>query len=293
MHGFPRTDVGGVSVSRMVIGTNWFLGFSHCTPAKDAFLKVRFDSSKKVADILEVFFRAGVNAIIGSFERDYFAVPGKLSDAVRDAEDRTGVPGVIISTPSFTITPETPVRGFDMDEVRRLLDEETRIGTKIVMPHTCTTDAMVDRCTREVRQMAPVCREIRERGMVPGLSTHLPECVIYADESGLDVESYIVIYNAAGFLMPLEVDWTARIISEAKKPVLTIKPLAAGQLRPLQGLTFVWNTIRDRDMVSVGTLSPGEAEELIEISLRILGKSETIPKLQATRSKAAVLAASS
>ena len=32
---FPRTMVGGVSLSRMIIGTNWMLGWSHRTPAAD------------------------------------------------------------------------------------------------------------------------------------------------------------------------------------------------------------------------------------------------------------------
>jgi len=42
MSDFPRTDVGGLSLSRMIIGTNWFLGWSHCTAAKDTFIKEHF-----------------------------------------------------------------------------------------------------------------------------------------------------------------------------------------------------------------------------------------------------------
>ena len=112
---------------------------------------------------------------------------------------------------------------------------------------------------------------IRERGMIPGLSTHMPETIVYADETGLDVETYISIYNSMGFLMQVEVDWVAHIIRNAHKPVLTIKPMAAGQLRPFQALTFVWNTIRPQDMVAVGTMSPKEAAEVIEISYRVKG----------------------
>jgi len=35
MSGFPRTSIEHVGVSRMVIGTNWFLGYSHTSAAKD------------------------------------------------------------------------------------------------------------------------------------------------------------------------------------------------------------------------------------------------------------------
>ena len=52
---------------------------------------------------------------------------------------------------------------------------------------------------------------IGDRGMVPGLSTHMPETIVFADGTGLDVETYIQIYNAAGFLMHLEVGWVHRI----------------------------------------------------------------------------------
>ena len=66
--------------------------------------------------------------------------------------------------------------------------------------------------------MAPVCADDpRERGMIPGLSTHMPESIIYADESGLDVDTYISIYNAMGFLMQVEVDWIAQVIRNGEE----------------------------------------------------------------------------
>ena len=51
---------------------------------------------------------------------------------------------------------------------------------------------------------------------------------------------------------------------------MTIKPMAAGRVSPFVGLNFVWNTIRDCDMVTVGCFHPEEAEEDIEISMAAL-----------------------
>jgi hypothetical protein len=126
---------------------------------------------------------------------------------------------------------------------------------------------------------------IRERGMIPGLSTHMPETVGIVDKHGYDVETYIQIYNAAGFLMQVEVDWAMRTIKNAKKPVMTIKPLAAGRILPPVGLAFVWNTIREQDMVTVGTTTPDEAREVIDLSLDFLSKRLPDNLLQTTRSK--------
>lgn len=283
MSEFPRTSVGGLSVSRLIIGTNWFLGYSHSTPAKSRSVERLVTNRDSIASIIAAFLEQGVDTIMCPHTTTC------LPDAIAEAEQRVGRPLVVISTPSFTCTRQTPVDGFDLDEVARILDGEAAKGVRICMPHTSTTDLMVDKCTRQVRQMAPVCRLIRERGMIPGLSTHIPETVIYADETDLDVETYIQIYNAMGFLMQVEVDWVAGVIQQARKPVMTIKPFAAGQLRPFQALTFVWNTLRPCDMVTVGTMAPEEATEVVEMSRRIFDGQAAMGELQRTRSKASLL----
>jgi hypothetical protein len=283
MDTFPRTFVGNVSASRMIIGTNWFLGYTHCTAAKSTSVERIVTNVNAIADIIEVFFKAGVDTIMCPHTKTC------MFDAIREAEQRTGVQAVIISTPSFTTTKRTPFDGFDLGEAERILDGEAAKGVRICMPHTSTTDVMVDKCTREVRQMDTLCRMIRERGMVPGLSTHIPETIVFADETGLDVESYIQPFNLMGYLMQLEVDWVGRIIQNAKKPVMTIKSMAAGQIRPYQALTFTWNAIRDIDMLTVGTMAPEEARELVDLSLEILARQPSTGKLQQTRSKATVL----
>ena len=282
MDKFPRTMVGGRSLSRLIAGSNWLLGYSHTTAAKDAFIKEHIRSPKRIADILDVFFRAGVDTVMGQIGDETWR------DGILEAEQRTGVPAVRISTPGFPLTAQTPFTGFTGAEVERILDREAKCGAIFCMPHQCVTDALVDRCSRTIRQMDGLCRKIRERGMIPGLSTHMPETPVYADETNLDVETYIQIYNSMGFLMQVEVDWVQQCIQNAKKPVMTIKPLAAGQLRPLQGLTFAWNTIRPQDMVTIGTMTPREAEEVIELSLATLERREAVVKLQETRSKATV-----
>ncbi|SVB92476.1 uncharacterized protein METZ01_LOCUS245330, partial [marine metagenome] len=39
MTDFPRTMVGGVSMPRLLVGTNWFLGYSHTSRAQDKFIR--------------------------------------------------------------------------------------------------------------------------------------------------------------------------------------------------------------------------------------------------------------
>ena len=273
MSDFPRTMVGGVSLSRLMVGTNWFLGYSHTSAAKSAFIK-SYQTRENIADILTVFFENGIDTIMG--------MPVTiLRDAIQDAQQRTGREAKLILTPHFNYLPGGP----EESEPERAFDLCKELGATFCMPHSCVTDALLDKMNGEIRDLDKYTKLIREREMVPGLSTHMPETVGVADKTGVDVETYIQIYNATGFLMHVEVDWVMRVIRNAQKPVMTIKPLAAGQLLPPVGLAFVWNTIRDQDLVTIGTTTPDEAREVIQLSRDYLDRRIPDNELQTTRSK--------
>jgi len=274
MSTFPRTSIEGLSLSRMIIGTNWFFGFSHTSRAKDTYIKSTM-TTDKIAEVIEVFLEAGVDTMMGQIQQ-----PG-MKEAVAEAEQRSGKKITFISTPTLNIG-ERPE---DFDEARRAIELDASLGAAFCMPHTSSTDRLLDTRLGTIRNMDRYCRMIRDCGMIPGLSTHKPESIIFADKNDLDVATYISIYNAAGFLMTMEVDWVHRVIWNARRPVMTIKPLASGRLLPLVGLAFSWATLREQDMVTVGTMTPDEAREVIEISLSILEKRRDRVELQATRSK--------
>lgn len=276
---FPRARIRGLELSRLIIGTNWFLGFSHCSAAKDALIKDAMDS-KRIAAVLSKFLDLGVDAIYGMRPEKV------LVEAVKEAEQKSGRRMVKIAIPTF------PADGTQsaLDETARVLDEHAALGVDLCMPHQATTDAFVNRRTRSLAGIEPILAMTRERGMLPGLSTHMPETIVYADATKLDVETYIQIYNPIGFLMQVEVEWVNKIIWDAKRPVIAIKPLAAGRLTPLVGLSFAWSTLRDIDMVCAGVSSPGEAEELVETSLALLERRAAGGRLQTTRSKASLSA---
>ena len=270
---FPRTVVGGVSVSRMLIGTNWFLGYSHTSAARDKFIQ-EYQTRKNIADILTVFYERGVDTMMG--------MPTQiLQDAMQDAEQRTGRKGILILTPHFD-----PLPGAKKEEgPEAAFDACKRLGATFCLPHMVVTDRLIDGLSRTIRNIDIYTRMIRERGMIPGLSTHRSEAIPFTDNNGYDIETYIQIYNAIGFLMPIEVDWVMRLIRNAKKPVMTIKPMAAGRLLPPVGLAYSWATIRDCDMVTVGTTTPDEARECVDISLDFLSRRLPDNVLQTTRSK--------
>jgi len=264
--------VGGISVPRLIVGTNWFRGFSHFSKAKDNHIK-ELQTSERIADIIEVFMRAGVDAVMSSPDEMMFK-------CIQAVQERTGRKIIWIVTPSFQVNPDG-----SSPDAEKNIDLCKELGATFCMPHQCVTDALVDRLVRKIRHIDYFTRLIRERGMIPGLSTHMPESIIYADGQNADIETYIQIYNAAGFLMPVEIDWIMKIIHQAKRPVMTIKPLAAGRLMPIVGLSYVWRTLREQDMVAIGTTTAEEAREVIDLSLQLIGGQLPGAELQQTRSK--------
>ena len=275
MSDFPRTMVGGVSMPRLICGSNWMLGYSHTSQAKDRLIKEMFDTPAKLVPVIEVFARAGCNA--------FMSMPNPfVAQALREVEQRTGRPMLWIATPGY--------RENGPASWPAVVEETKALGAAFCFPHQCVTDPLIDRVNNRLDpRLLGLLRVVRDYGLIPGLSSHMPEAVTCSDACAADVESYTQLYNAAGFLCQVETDWVQKIIHGARKPVMTIKPLAAGRLLPPTGLSFVWNTIRDIDMVTIGVMSTYEANEVIEISLSSLEGRQSRVELQKTRSKKSLL----
>ena len=52
----------------MIIGTNWIVGCSHTTEAKDQYINEHVKNRKAIADIIEVFVKAGVDTFMGQIQ---------------------------------------------------------------------------------------------------------------------------------------------------------------------------------------------------------------------------------
>ena len=254
---FPRTTVAGVSLSRMIIGTNWILGWSHRTPAADRQIKGRFPAGQDAVPLLKTFLEEGIDTIMGPLQQEKVR-----QDAVQETMQRTGKKLILIDTPILNVDDSEEARREARATIRRSRD----CGAVFCLIHHSSAEQLVNKNLHQITRLNDYTDMIRQEGMIPGLSAHMPELITYSDENGYDVETYIQIYNCMGFMMQVEIETVASIIHSAKKPVMTIKPMAAGRVTPYVGLNFVWNTLRPCDMVTVGCTHPDEAAEDIEIS---------------------------
>ena len=273
METFPRTTVGGLSLPRMLIGTNWLLGWSHTGAAADAAIRDKFAKPADFYPVFEVFLSAGIDAIMAPLSTTPLA-----EAAVEYAEQKAGRKIIRIDTPAFNVDDSAEGRR----EAEAAIRHSREIGSDFCLIHHTSVEQMVNKNLRAIPRLPDYLAMIRDEGLLPGLSAHMPEVVQYADWNEYDVETYIQIFNCMGFLMQVEIESVARIIHAAKHPVMTIKPMAAGRCTPYVGLTFSWNAIRDCDMITVGTNGPREAAEDIEISVAAL--EHRFPDLEARSS---------
>jgi len=254
---FPRTDVAGVSLSRMLIGTNWMLGWSHKTPAMDAKIRETFAKPEDFFPMLEAYLSYGIDTIMGPFSTHPL-----IKAACDYAEDKTGKGFIIVDTPIMNVSDSAEAR----KEAEAVIKESARVGSKFCLIHHSSAEKLVDKDAGQIKRIDDYTKMIRDAGLIPGLSAHMPELIVYSDEHNYDVETYIQIFNCMGFLMQIEIETIASIIHNAKKPVMTIKPMAAGRVTPYVGLTFNWHALRKQDMITVGAFSDREVHEDVEIS---------------------------
>ena len=140
-------------------------------------------------------------------------------------------------------------------------------GATFCLIHHASAEQLVNKNKRTMDRLPDYLDMIRQHGMIPGLSAHMPELIQYSDANEYDVQTYVQIYNCMGFLMQIEVEGVNSVIWNAKKPVMSIKSMAAGRCTPFVGLSFSYATLRPCDMVTLGAFTPDEVHEDVEIAM--------------------------
>ena len=260
---FPRTEVDGVSLPRMLIGTNWLVGYSHTGHAADMDIRNTNKTPEDVFPTLKTFTNYGIDAILGVTSIDKILV-----DSIKYFQDKTGIELIQIDTPWMNMDDTKEARA----ETEQIIKNSAKSGAKFCFPHHSSVEQLVNKNKRTIDRLPDYLSMIRDNGMIPGLSAHMPELIMYSDLNEYDVQTYVQLFNCMGFLMQIEIESIIQIIHHAKKPVMTIKPMAAGRVSPYVGLTFNWNVLRPCDMITVGVKTFWEAYEDIEISFAAFEK---------------------
>jgi hypothetical protein len=133
---FPRTEVAGVSLSRMIIGTNWMLGWSHRSPAQDHQIKRKFSDGEKAFPLFKTFLDHGVDTVMGPLQQEKV-----LQDAVRIAQEKTGKQLILIDTPVINVEDSAEGRRQARETIRR----SKEFGATFCLVHHSSAEALVNK----------------------------------------------------------------------------------------------------------------------------------------------------
>ena len=132
---FPRTQVGGLSLPRMLIGSNWLLGFSHKTHPMNHMILERNGNAKAMCEIICAFAKYGIDALMAPITSSQ-----PLMDALNDAEQKLGKRIIRIDTPTINVDDNAAARA----EAGQKIRDCAKAGADFCLIHHTSAEALVN-----------------------------------------------------------------------------------------------------------------------------------------------------
>jgi hypothetical protein len=248
-------SLGNLNVSRFILGSNPFSGFSHHSPEMDQVMR-RFFSTARIKQLLFQAEELGVNTLIARtdihvmrFLLEYWDEGGRLQWFAQTCPE--------------------------IGDHQTCISRAITGGAKACHIHGGVMDYLY--AQGRLDEIPPVIRRIRDNGLLAGIAAHNPKVIEWAD-SNLDVDYYMCSYynsarrdERAEHVSGME-EWfveedrqaMTHLIKTLSRPVIHYKVLAAGRNDPKEAFDIVAQTMRPKDMVCVGIFHRDQNEMLQE-----------------------------
>lgn len=252
--------LGGLSVSRMIIGGNPFSGFAHQTPERDIEMQ-RWYTMARIKEALRQAEKLGINAHIGRADNhimrmlmEYWDEGGKIRWIAQTC------PGV----GPIEVGIRTAIQG--------------RASACYI--HGGVMDNLF--ANGKLDEVPSAIRRIKDAGMPAGIACHNPAVLGWA-ERNIDVDFYMCSYynpsdrsknpaSASGHgevFLSEHRDRMVEVIAGLSRPAIHYKVLAAGRNDPREAFDFVAEHLRPQDAVCVGVYTKDKPDMLAE-DIRLL-----------------------
>ena len=259
-----KVKIGEVSVSRFILGSNPFSGFSHQGQEMDLKMKGYY-TTRRIKNTIREAERLGINTFIG--RTDYHIM--RLLLEYRDEDGK--VQWFAQTCP-------------EVGSSEMCINRAIQGGALACHIHGGVMDnLLVQGKLDEVRSAIEM---IKTSGMLAGIAGHNPEIFKWAEEN-LDVDYYMCSYynpiprdktpeHISGTEeMFLEEDRRVMtdLIQKLSKPVIHYKIMAAGRSKPSEAIAYACSKMRPIDMVCVGVYTENNSdmlEENVKLYLRSL-----------------------
>ena len=255
---------GGLAVSRFILGSNPFSGFSHQGSEMDLAMK-HYYTTECIKHTLRQAEALGINSLVARTDHHVMRF-------LMEHWDEGGQLQWLAQT-----CPE-------VGDHRACVERAAGCSAKVCHIHGGVMDFLF--AQGRMAEIPPVVEMIHDRGMLAGIAAHNPAVIRWAEEN-LDVDYYLCsYYNSArrdqrAEHVPGMKEWfwaedrqtMTGLIQGLSRPAIHYKVMAAGRNDPREAFTWVARSLRPGDAVCVGVFTRGapamlrEDVELLEEAL--------------------------
>lgn len=256
-------QLGPLTVSRFIVGSNPFSGFSHQGAARDEEMR-HYYTAARIKETLREAESLGVNTVIARTDMHMIRL-------LMEYWDEGGGAQWFAQTCPEVGPPEVCIR------------RAAESGAKGCYIHGGVMDHLL--AQKRTAEVPGLITLIRELGMQAGVAGHNPKVFEWA-EHGLDVDFYMCsYYNSANrdqraehvsgmpeWFRPEDRDIMTRVIQGLRRPVIHYKILAAGRNDPREAFRYAAARMRAGDMVCCGIFAK-DAPGILAEDVRLLDES--------------------
>jgi hypothetical protein len=265
-------QIGKIKVSRFILGSNPFSGFSHQGAETDLAM-VRYYTAARIKETIRAAEELGINTMIGRTDLhiirlllEYWDEGGRIQWFAQTC------PGV--------------------GPHQMCIERAAVNGAMACHIHGGVMDHLL--AQGRLDEIPQVVRGIRQRGMLAGIAGHRPQVFEWA-EKNLDLDYYMCSYydpiprdkraeHVSGTeeqYLPEDRRAMTGLIQGLSRPVMHYKILAAGRNEPEEAFAYAARSMRDTDAVCVGIYTqenPHMLEQDVELLVRSIPVAAEAPR---------------
>ena len=230
----PTVRLGKLEVSRFILGSNPFWGYSHKSKALDEEMK-RFHTDERIMQILDEAAECGVTTLASPPDERWVRLWARYLD--RGGRLKTWI---------------SQCHGMP-EQMLTEIDRSVKGGAKAIFIQGARVEEQYD--AGRFDTLRSWVDRVKEAGLPAGCAAHNPEIHPELERRKFPTDFYYQCFyyvSRSEDYPAAEREKAVATILKIEKPVIAYKILAAGRLPASEGFEYAFNHIRRKDGVCVG-----------------------------------------
>jgi len=237
----PKIRLGTLEVSRLILGSNPFFGFTHENPQATPDEMKQWYTPERIMAVLDQAAEHGITAVWTPCYEHWIKVWNEY-------QEKGGKLKIWIAQP-------------DRLPMEREIGVAVKNGSKAVAIQGCRIDDMVKEGKWDV--IRSWLELIKSYGLPAGMATHRATTHLEAEERELPTDFYNQTLYRPDNYVKKGLEESLATIEKLDKPVIGYKVLGAGRILPKDTLHYVFKKLKPKDGICVGVF-PKKRNEIAE-----------------------------